>query len=417
MITTGEREPITLPAQARLLLACALHHALIGSHELRDLADEIRDWPAVLEQAAHHLSLPMLRERLVGIQDSIPAGTMAELDRAVIVATAHNLQLSAIATELNTSWFQPRRIRFALFKGVALAQRYYGSISARSCRDLDLLVSSKGFADTVTHLIGHGFRLTKPFELPADPARHAAHIEAMCGLSREVSMRAPSGPMVDLHQSVDLTGADFPTEELLDRAETVTITGGTLPVFSTADLFVYICYHHSRHRWSRLHWIGDLGRIAAAPDFDVAAVRARAKRAGLEKLVLACLEMPALLAGAVAGEWPAGPGLAARMTRDCIRFLHPDSAPPELERHSRDTDRLYRWRDWFATTALEWRQREGLGRRVRAVGRSLEPSWQAYRDLPLPRGLRWLYVPWRVAAHMVRYFPLPQFGRKDGKRG
>jgi len=417
MITAGEREPITLPAQARLLLACALHHALIGPHDLRNLAGEIRDWPAVLEQATHHLSLPTLRERLVEIQDSIPAETMAELDRAVIVATAHNLQLSAIATELNRSWFQPRHIRFALFKGVALAQRYYGSVSGRSCRDLDLLVSGKGFADTVTHLIGQGFRLTKPFELPADPARHAAHIEAMCGLSREVSMRAPSGPMVDLHQSVDLTGADFPTEELLDRAETVTITGGTLPVFSTADLFVYICYHHSRHRWSRLHWIGDLGRIAAAPDFDVATARARAKRAGLEKLVVACLEMPALLAAAVAGEWPAGPGLAARMARDCIRFLHPDSAPPELERHSRDTDRLYRWRDWFATTALEWRQREGLGRRVRAVGRSLEPSWQAYRDLPLPRGLRWLYVPWRVAAHMVRYFPLPQFGRKDGKRG
>jgi hypothetical protein len=413
----GELEPVALPAEARLLLACALDPVLITHGRLRNLVGEIRDWPAMLEQATHHLSLPVLRERLVAIQDCVPAETMAELDRAVIVATAHNLQLSAIAADLNQSWFRPRHIRFALFKGVALAQRYYGSVSGRSCRDLDLLVSRTGFAETVTHLIARGFRLSKPFELPADPARHAAHIEAMCGLSREVSMRAPSGPMVDLHQSVDLTGADFPAEQLLDRAETVTIAGETLPVFSTADLFVYICYHHSRHRWSRLHWIGDLGRIAAAPDFDIAATRAWAKRAGLEKLVLACLEMPALLAAAVAGHWPTEPGLAARMTRDCIRFLHPDNAAPELERHSRDADRLFRWRDWFATTALEWRQREGLGRRARAVGRSLVPSWQAYRDLPLPKGLRWLYVPWRIGAHLVRYFPLPRFGRKDGKRG
>lgn len=417
MTTAGELEPIMLPAEARLLLACALHRTLITPRQLRSLAGEVRDWPALVRQATHHLSLPVLRERLVEIEDCVPAGTMAELDRAVTVATAHNLQLSAIAAALNRSWFQPRQIRFALFKGVALAQRYYGSVSGRSCRDLDLLVSSEGFADTVTHLIDRGFRLTRPFELPADPRRHAAHIEAMCNLSREISMRAPSGPMVDLHQSVDLTGADFPADQLLDRAEAVTIAGETLPVFSTADLFVYICYHHSRHRWSRLHWIGDLGRIAAAPDFDIAATRARAKQAGLEKLILACLEMPALLAAAVAGEWPAAPGLAARMTRDCIRFLHPDNAAPELERHSRDGDRLFRWRDWFATTAIEWRQREGLGRRARAVARSLEPSWQAYRDLPLPKGLRWLYVPWRVAAHMVRYFPLPRFGRKDGKRG
>ena len=417
MITAGELEPIALPAEARLLLACALHSSLITRGELTRLAGEVRDWPTILGEASHHLSLPVLRERLLTIQDCIPTETMAELDRAVIVATAHNLQLGAIAAELNRSWFRPKQIRFALFKGIALAQRYYGSVSGRSCRDLDLLVSGKGFAETVTHLIAQGFRLSKPFELPADPARHATHIEAMCGLSREISMRAPSGQMVDLHQSVDLTGADFPTEQLLDRAESMTIAGETLPAFSTADLFVYICYHHRRHRWSRLHWIGDLGRIAAAPDFDIAATRAQAKRAGLEKLVVACLDMPALLVDAVAGNWPAGPGLAARMTRDCIRFLHPDNAPPELERHSRYADRLFRWRDWFATTAIEWRQREGLARHARAVGRSLVPSWQAYRDLPLPKGLRWLYVPWRVAAHMVRYFPLPTFGRKDGKRG
>ncbi len=54
---------------------------------------------------------------------------MAELDRAVTVATAHNLQLSAIAAALNRSWFGPEQIRFALFKGVALAQRYYGNRS------------------------------------------------------------------------------------------------------------------------------------------------------------------------------------------------------------------------------------------------------------------------------------------------
>lgn len=417
MIAGGDRAPIVLPVEARLLLACALDPALIPPPQLRHLAGEVCDWPAMLRQATHHLSLPMLRERLVEIRDCVPAEIMAELDRAVIVATAHTLQLSAIAAELNRSWFRPEQIRFAVFKGVALAQRYYGSVNGRSCRDLDLLVSSKGFADTVTHLIARGFRLTKPFELPADQQSHAAHVEAMCSLNREVSMRAPSGQMVDLHQNVDLTGADFPTEQLLDRAETVAIRGETLPVFSTADLFVYICYHHSRHRWSRLHWIGDLGRIAAAPDFDVAVVRVRAQRAGLEKLVLACLDMPALLAAAVAGHWPADAGLADRMARDCIRFLHPDHAPPELERHSRGADRLFRWRDWFATTAVEWRQRKGLRRRARAVGRSLTPSWQAYRDLPLPRRLRWLYTPWRVAAHLVSYFPVPRFGRKDRNDG
>lgn len=413
MSFAGEREPLALPTEARLLLACALHRDLVSTDDLKNLAGEIRDWPAMVRHAEHHLSLPVLRERLIAIRDCVPAETMAELDRALIPATAHALQLSAIATELYRSWFRPRQIRFALFKGVALAQRYYGSVNGRSCRDLDLLVSSEGFGDTVAHLISQGFRLTKPFALPADPARHAAHIEAMCSLSREISMRAPSGQMVDLHQKIDLTGADFPTEQLLDRTETVTIAGDTLPVFSTADLFVYICYHHSRHRWSRLHWIGDLGRIAAAPDFDLAATRVQARGAGLEKLVMACLDMPALLTDAVAGDLPAGSSLAARMTRDCIRFLHPDNPPPELERHSRGSDRLFRWADWVATTAIEVRQREGLGRHVRAVWRSLEPSWQAYRDLPLPKGLRWLYVPWRLVAHLVRYFPLPRFRRKD----
>ncbi|MEG3148885.1 nucleotidyltransferase family protein [Sphingomonas sp. ZT3P38] len=410
-ILTSCPEAKALPASARLLLACCLDQGLMEGEQLRALAAAVDDWDAFLEQAAHHFVLPVVQARL---GELLPPEPRARLEAAVLDVACHNLRIAGTLGQLHRDWLAPNGIRYAAVKGVTLAQRYYGAVGRRACRDLDILIDRPHFAPTVAHLCAAGYVLREPFELPDDPARHAAHIEAACDLNCEVALRSPGGVMIDLHRNLDLTGADFPPARLFGRAETVRIAGADIPVLSTADLFVYICYHHSRHQWSRLHWVADLGRIAAAPEFDRAATRRVAVSAGMEKLVLACLDMPRLLAGVVAGEVLEDVGLASLMAGECVTYLTPGALPPEHEHHARLSDRRYRWRHLFGTIATEWRQREGAVRRFRAATKSLRPSWQAYLDLPLPRGLRWLYTPWRFAAHLVRYLPLPS--APSGKR-
>ncbi|HEX5182619.1 MAG TPA: nucleotidyltransferase family protein [Allosphingosinicella sp.] len=382
--------------------------SLVDGDSLAGLASGVRDWPAFFEQADHHLVLPLVLNQAAILAPFWSRDQLAALRRQSGESAALNLRLARTILLLHRTWFEPERVRYAVVKGIAVASRYYGGIAERSCRDLDLLVDRDAFAATVTYLCGAGFNLCRPFQLPADPRQHARHIEALCDLSREVSFRSPDGDLIDVHHNLDLSGADMPTDRLLGRVEHHDMLGAAIPVLRTADLFVYLCYHHSRHAWSRLHWVADLSRVAAAPDFDRDSVLAAARRSGLEKLVAACFEMPALLAAAVRRDAAMPPGLAGGMAGECLTYLVPGTLPPLLVQHQRSRDRLFRWKRWFEITASEWRRRSGLRRKLRTLGRSMTPSWQAYLDMPLPRPLRWLYVPLRIVTHLVRFTPIPR---------
>jgi len=408
-----------LEPDASLLLSCALRPELLARGLQERLATEVADWRGFTDKASEDLALPLVHRSLPTFGNRLPAAVRAEIELGYQASAAQNLRLAATLFQLDAAWFAPQGMRFAVVKGIAIAARYYDGLAGRSCRDLDILVEPASFAATITHLVNTGFRLCRPFDLPVDARDHASHIQALSDLNREITFRSPPGDLIDVHQSLDLTGADFPTAALLDRTQTVRIAGKAFPTLSTTDLFVFICYHHSRHNWTRLHWIADIGEIAAAPDFDREAVHIAAQRCGMEKLVAACLEMPGLLAEAVAGGKPDHSSLAGRMTAECLATLQPGAESPMTIHHRRINDRAFRIGRWFEMTGEEWRQREGIRRRLRAAARSFIPSWQMYQTLPLPRGLRWLYVPLRIGTHLVTYTGLARIagGGTTGKIG
>lgn len=400
-------------AITRLLLWCSNQTASQDHRVDPELLAAVDDWNELAECAAEHLAIPFLNQAMVQFGSAVPEQVRTSVETRFRIGAARNLRLAALLIRLDQHWFKPRGIRYAAVKGVVVAQRYYGSISGRACRDLDLLIDPQDFEATVSYLCRIGFRLCRPFELPTDQAAWPAHIAAACDLNRELTMRSPDDDLVDVHSSLDLTGNDLPTSGLLDRTETVELLGKAIPVLSTPDLFVFICYHHSRHNWTRLHWVADLGRMAASPHFDRPAVLAAARRAGMEKLVLACLEMPALLTRVVAGKELSGSDLALEMVGECLAYIRPGAEAPMLEHHRRIHEKAFRWKRWFAMTGEEWRQRQGIGRKLRAVLRSVTPSWEVYRSFPMPKRWRWLYVPLRIGSHLMAYTPLGDvFGRR-----
>ncbi|WP_158241568.1 nucleotidyltransferase family protein [Novosphingobium sp. TH158] len=390
---------------ARFLLACALPADRVGPGTLAGLAGQIEDWDALSARALHALAEPLVQARLAELGALVPDPARQRIDRLAAASAARNLRLSALLTSLHDTWFVPNGISYVAVKGVTLAQRYYGTISRRTCRDLDLLVDPASCAKTILHLVDAGFRPCRGFELPDEPGKREVHVSAMCDLNDEISLRSPAGDLVDVHTALDLTGADFPTSRLLAKTEAVSILGRSIPCLPTEELFVFLCYHHSRHHWTRLHWVADIGRIASAPDFDCARVLAAARRNGMEGLVQACLGMLEELALAVHGTAPAGDGLAATMARQCLTHLDPEAEAP-METYVRGIhDWRFRWRHWFVLTGEEWRYRRGFARKLRSLLRSSTPSWEVYRAMPLPRGLRWLYVPMRTAMHLLRHVP------------
>nr|WP_237438217.1 nucleotidyltransferase family protein [Alteraurantiacibacter buctensis] len=381
---------------------------------MRELAGQVDDWDSLLVRAGGHLAIPFLHARRGELADLAPEGWSERLERAFRVGAAQNLRIAALLVRLHRTLFVPQGIAYAAVKGVTLAQRYYGGLPARACRDLDLLVDPPACPATIGWMLDNGFRLVGSLEVTGEGAERERQIVAMCDLNREISLRSPDGDLVDVHSTLDLTGADFPTARLLAGAEQMTLLGTPVFTLSGPDLLVYLCYHHSRHNWTRLHWVSDMGQVARSPDIAPEALRASAARSGMEELVEACRAMIPLLAAVVNGQQPQLAGLAGTMVQECLTFLAPDAVAPLLEYNLRLQDKGFRWRYWFAQTATEWRQRKGLVRKGRALVRSATPSWDMYQAMPLPRGLRWLYLPLRAGAQLVRHTPLGAlFGRKN----
>ncbi len=390
----------------RLLLSCALGPERIDCNLQESLAGEVSDWKAFAEKAAEHLAVPFVYRDLTRIGTRILPDVREAIKTKYQVSIARNLRIAALLVRLHEQWFEPRSIRYAAVKGVVLAQRYYGGLVERSCRDLDLLVEPTNCAATLSHLCDIGFRLVGKFALPEDRRQRGKYIEALCDLRKGIKLRSPDGDLIDLHSSLDHMGSDFQTSDLLARTEAVLTLGREIPALSTADIFVYICYHHSRHNWTRLHWLADLGRISASLSFDPNAVRRTARQYGMESLVNSCLEMRELLIGATKGQYPESSDLAGTMARECLAALRLGSEAPILTFFRRLDDIGHRWWFWFKVTGEEWRKRKGLVRKFRTVMRSSTPSWEMYLKLPLPRSLRWLYVPLRIGWHLVKHSPL-----------
>lgn len=399
---------------ALLLLACSLPQDLIAPGRLRDLAGQVQDWDSLLERAGGHLAIPFLHARHSEFADLAPAGWADRLERAFRLGAAQNLRIAALLVRLHRNLFVPQGIAYAAVKGVTLAQRYYGGLPGRACRDLDLLIDPPACPATIGWMLDNGFRLVGSLSVTGEGAERERQIVAMCDLNREISLRSPEGDLIDVHSTLDLTGADFPTARLLANAQEMVLLGTRVSTLSGADLLVYLCYHHSRHNWTRLHWVSDMGQVARSPDISPDDLRASAARSGMGELVDACRAMIPLLAAVANGQPLRLAGLAGTMAQECLTFLAPDAVAPLLEYNLRLQDKGFRWRYWLAQTATEWRQRKGVVRKGRALMRSATPSWDMYQAMPLPRALRWLYLPLRAGAQLVRHTPLGAlFGRKS----
>ena len=156
----------------------------------------------------------------------------------------------------------------------------------------------------------------------------------------------------------------------------VAIGGAPIRVVRGPDFFTYLCRHHTRHHWARLHWIADLDAIFHSPGFDLASAQAQAKRRGFGRTVEAACAIHR--AAAEPEPWNAAfdDPFAREVFRCCLLNLEGDY---ERERELRaafpttdiDIEPARRW--------LRQALRRNLGR--------FRPSGEDFLHLPLPH--RW----------------------------
>lgn len=104
-------------------------------------APQARDWETIVRDAETHGFTPFLHRRLKRsyLDRPLPAGLASRLEGHAFGLAARNMVL---ADELGTilGAFEARDLSCAPLRGLALAERLYGDITARPMGDIDLLV-------------------------------------------------------------------------------------------------------------------------------------------------------------------------------------------------------------------------------------------------------------------------------------
>jgi hypothetical protein len=189
---------------------------------------------------------------------------------------------------------------------------------------------------------------------------------------------------IDLQVTLDKYSGIFADQDIFAQAVPFMLGGSTFRTMPPAFLFNYICHHHARHVWARLHWLSDLDAMVTAPAFDREAVLDLAGHLDQRGTVEASLEMQRLMSPCAS--WTPAPD-----TWRGLKFLELNlrnlSGDMDLEKRigfgMKGGEFMF---DWQVGASLIRNARWQHGRKI------IQPTIRQYTSFPLPKGLRWLYV-------------------------
>lgn len=366
---------------SRQLLLLVARDRLGESQQARaiELCAQVGDWDAFVRAANGALGVCLAHASLAGLAGQpVPARVIEQMRLDARVLATRSLLIEATYRHFMDHCLTPTGAEHVFFKGPALSMRYYDTPAHRPCRDLDVLVLPAAVLPVVQRAMQCGY---VPFGLEGGTTPR--DIAAWVKYGSVFPMLSPSGVLVEIHQSFDHGEGFFDAKAMIARAEVIPYRDLDIRVLATADLFAYICMHHTRHFWSHLHWFGDLDAISRHASFDLPQVRATAESVGMLPTVDACLGLHRL---AASGKWPATPGRDTSehaLLEGAVACITGGRAREDELRSTRlSSDRAFAW---------QMSPLQRFSYRVRALLRKCRPTYSDYRAWPLPALLQPLY--------------------------
>jgi hypothetical protein len=251
------------------------------------------DWERVGELAARNRALPLVYLALERYcpelsrsphVNGIARGFYRNAARCMLVAR----ELAGIARD-----FDRAGIDVLPFKGVALAAAYYGTEAARGFGDLDLLVRRADMKRGAEMLLARGYQFSKG-ALPA-------------GLPElEWQFEKPGETFVtDLRWRITSPwfSSTLDLDSMWERRASTSLAGATIPIMGPEDTLLVLCFHGTKHNWTRWIWVADVAEALSATRALVwDSLRIRAARARLWNTVRLGVRMAADLLNAPAPE-------------------------------------------------------------------------------------------------------------------
>ena len=377
------------PASVRLqILLAKVRLSRSEAAQASARAGQVASWPAFLSVGRRNFSVPLMRHHLASLRADIPGETWDEMQQQANQTAFYNMRMGAAQKRFRDLCLTPNGIEGIFFKGVNLAIRFYGAAGLRPCRDIDVLVPRAAMKDVLRASVDAGYVPVSPEAQPIE-VRSERDVNAILRFGESITLVTPEGVVIDLQDRLDKHSGIFSGFGVFDKSVPNTVAGETFQTLPTAFLFNYLCHHHTRHTWSRLHWLSDLDAICTSDHFDEAETLALAEELGQPGTVRASLELHQLMSTDT--RWDDSPELERGKTflKLCILNLPGDLAlEKRLSMQMIGGEFMYRWQ---ARPDLIARARRGWWRSI------LHPPVSHYARMPLPGPLQWLYIYPRLA--------------------
>ncbi len=354
------------------------------------------NFPELFRLAEYHGVRPKLVESFHRLSwENVPAATRILFESFLRFHGARALFVSEELMRLSEV-FSKAGLRFATFKGPALAVILHGDVARREYVDLDIIVPEQQIDDAERLLGSLGYA--------ADGGTRAFRRTFLAHL-RQYAFIHPHGDLaIDLHWSFTGTHVPFPltSAEVWQDLGHVSIGNRVIPTVSTESLALLLAGHGTKEAWRCLGWVCDFATLVDRyPDLDWRRIHERATRQRCgDTVLLGCAmawellatPVPHALLNLLEGNLRVR-ALVARLTRSMMEGL-PDSSGQEnfsdLHLCERPIDKL-----------------KG------ALKLALIPTAGDYDAMKLPSALWPIYYvtrPFRLGAKA-----LVALGRRDGK--
>lgn len=372
-------------AEARLLLASATPFLDdVQSKQIKSLAQQVNDWHFVTETAVRKFSAPYLYQALSeGASGVAPPDAMKKLSEYTKFTNFRSLKIAAAQIAFHKTCIEPTRARHAYVKGIALSLQFDGNFTSRFCRDIDVLVDKRQFEQVILAAAENDYRViltTKPLKFVASKD----DLKFVTKFPSDVGLISPDGVLIEVHRRLDKKDFIFNVEDALSSAVPVTLSGVTMQTLQPSLHFTYVCYHHSRHLWSHLHWLADLDLMLRSGRLNKKSIQASADTVGLAPTTAASIELNSLVSRSE--KWHEAnekSDLACDFLQACLMNLN---GGKELEYELRSGSFGH---DLMSKSQIS---PDRLKSTRHTVWRSkFHPVLQQYLKRPLPAAFFWLY--------------------------
>lgn len=363
-----------LPRELQFLF-CIARPILLPAHieKLVSLADQGLSWDRIIESAGINRIIILLDKQLRALpQIVVPANAKRRLSEDAEHEQRTQFAIHVHELVLVRRLLEKRAARYALLKGSAVTTRLYPLNVPRQSVDVDVLVDTPSLEKCVAALLDQGYRvINKDWDNQT--------VGALCRFGTVVELLSPAGMVVELHKYLDGTGCVFPQRLIWNNVEPGAISGEKVSMLRLAVQCLYLCYHHSRHKWGSLHWCVDLRAMLTGGQVDLAEVERFAIRLGLQRVLAEALLLNDNLETiADSGAMPTT--VNSLFLSDCVRLVSRATGDTtDAEEHEvKQPDFPSRWQEPRA-----YRQRRFFAR--------IAPGESDFKAIPLPRTLWWSY--------------------------